>query len=168
MEMKPEELIKYVYAEEQQDPQTRFLKCRKKGIVQARQRSMYLLKYFFPVMTWDSVGFYFCQKHDGAIHAYNQVTNYIATEKKYSDEIAKYIIVIRGRINNKLKVNCTSVTYRMDNKRAILRKTTLGYEIILKRLNHLSEFKSQVESQTLNISTEALDGIIQAYQIFNK
>ncbi|MFA5715037.1 MAG: hypothetical protein WC998_04825 [Candidatus Paceibacterota bacterium] len=166
--MEPEDLIKYVFSEERIDYELRFLKSRKRELVQARQRSIYLLHLFFPKMTWDSIAEPFGQKHDGSLHAYTQVTNYIATEKKYEQEMAKYITVIRGRISNKMKVNCTSVIYKMENKRAILRKTSLGYEITLKRLNHLSGFKSQIEQTTLNISSEALDGIFQAFKILNQ
>jgi hypothetical protein len=158
--MKPDELIKYIFEEERQDYQARTLKCRKAGLVQARQRAMYLLKFFYPQMIWEEIGQMFGQKHDGAIHAYTKVTNYIATEKRYEKEMAKYIAVLRNRITNKMKVNCVSVEYKMTNKRAILHKSDEGWIILLKRLNG-----RKVEKKHLALSDEALQGIIESYQI---
>jgi len=160
--MKPEELIKYIFEEERQDYQARALKCRKRELVQARQRAMYLLKYFYPQMIWEEIGNYFGQKHDGAIHAYTKVTNYIATEKKYEKEMAKYIAVLRNRINNKMKVNCVTVEYKMNNKRAVLLKKEDSWVITLKRLNG-----RKVEQRHLSISDEALQGIIESYKILS-
>lgn len=160
--MKPEDIIKFIFEHEQVDYELRAYKSRKGKLVQARQRSMYLVKHFFPLMTWDEVGSLFGQKHDGAIHAYNKVSSYIATEKMYSREIANYITKIRLRINKatKLKVNCTSATLKMVNRRAILKKTSLGYVITLKRLNG-----KKIEEATLNLSYEAMEGINEAYNI---
>jgi hypothetical protein len=166
--MKPEDLIKYVFREESQDYEARFIKCRKVPFVQAKQRAMWLLKHFYPKLSYNQIGTFFGGWHDMSIHACRVVNNHIATEKKYSDEMSKYILVLRDMMNAKLKINCTSVMYKMTNKRAILRKTTLGYEITLKRLNSLSGFRDQVEQTTLNISDEAMQGLIECYNILNK
>jgi len=158
--MKPEDVVKYVFSEERQDYQSRALKCRKAELVQARQRSMYLVKYFFPQMKWELVGNLFDQKHDGAIHAYNQVTNFIATEKAYQERMAKYISVLRNKQHNRMKVNCKSAEYKMINKRAILHKTDEGWIILLKRLNGRT-----VEKKHIIISNEAMIGLVESYQI---
>lgn len=160
--MEPNEIIKYIFAEERQDYQARLLKCRKRELIQAKQRSMYLIKHFNPHLRWEDVGAYFGQKHDGAIHAYNKVTNYIATEPKYSNEIARYITIIRGKINRGMKVKNNTVEYRMFNKRVILNKTDSGYIILLKRL-----VGRKVEKKYMVVSPEAMDAIINAYKILN-
>jgi hypothetical protein len=165
--MKPEDLIKYVFREEGQDYEARFLKWRDKYFVQAKQRSMWLLKHFYPAMSGNQIGAFFGQKHDGFIHARDKVTNFIATEKKYSDEMSKYIRVLRGMMNAKLKINCTSVVCKMHNKRAILRKTTLGYVITLKRLEHLSG-RDVILTNIMNISDEAMAGVVECFKILNK
>lgn len=162
--MNAEQIIKYVFASEQQDYQARGLRCRKAGLVQAKQRSVYLLRHFYPKMTWAVTGEYFGQGHDMAIYNYNKVIAFMSVDKKYSDEIMRYIKLIResGKLPN-LQVNCTSATYRMPNKRAILRKTALGYEIKLKRL-----VDRKVETRALSISAEALAGIVEAYNTLTK
>jgi len=161
--MTAEDLIKYVFKQEGQDYEARFLKCRKVPFVQAKQRSMYLLKHFFPNMSGNQIGAFFGQKHDGAIHAYYVVTNYIATEKKYEAEMSKYILILRGMMNAKLKINCTSVMYKMTNKRAILHKTDTGYIIQLKRL-----VDKKVEKKHLVLTDEAMQGLIECFNILNK
>ena len=162
--MKPEDIIKYVFATEQQDYQARALKCRKSDLVQARQRSIYLIKHFHPYLLWREVAEMFDLDHASAIHAYNKVTNYISTEKRYNDDMSRYILIIRNSTKiPALRVNCVSATYRMTNKRAILRKTALGYEIKLKRLNERT-----IETATLNLSAEAMAGIVEAYKTLTK
>jgi hypothetical protein len=160
--MKPEDLIKYVFREEGQDYEARFLKWRDKYFVQAKQRSMWLLKHFYPQMPGNQIGAFFGQKHDSFIHSYNVVTIFIATEKKYSDEMSKYILVLRGMMNAKLKINCTSVTYKMLNKRAIVHKTDTGYIIYIKRLNG-----RKVESKHLVLTDEAMAGIVECFKILS-
>lgn len=161
--MKPEDLIKYVFKQEGQDYEARFLKDRNKYFVQAKQRAMWLLKHFYPNMSGNQIGAYFGQKHDGFIHSRDVVTNFIATEKKYSDEMSKYIRVLRGMMNAKLKINCTSVMYKMTNKRAILHKTDTGYIIQLKRL-----VDKKVEKKHLILTDEAMQGLIECFNILNK
>jgi hypothetical protein len=161
--MIPDDLIKFVFKEEGQDYEARFLKWRDKYFVQAKQRSMWLLKHFYPKMSGNQIGAFFGQKHDSFIHSYNVVTNFIATEKKYSDEMSKYIRVLRGMMNAKLKINCTSVMYKMLNKRAIVHKTDTGYIIYIKSLNG-----RKVESKHLILTDEAMSGIVECFKILNK
>jgi hypothetical protein len=159
--MKPEEIIKYIFDEERQDYQSRLMKCRKAGLVQARQRSMYLIKFFYPQTTWDEVGICLGQKHDGAIHAYNKVTNYIATEKKYEREMSKYITVIRGRMNNRLQVNCVTATYKMNNKRISLTKIEGdNWLVFVKKLEG-----KKIDKKHLVFTDEAINGLLEMYQI---
>lgn len=123
---------------------------------------MYLVKHFYPHLRWEDVGAYFGQKHDGAIHAYNKVTNYIATDKCYASEIARYISIIRGKIDKKMKVKDSTVQYKMFNKRVILNKTDSGYIILLKRLSG-----RKVEKKYMAVTSEAMEAIINAYKILN-
>jgi hypothetical protein len=161
--MEPEDLIRYVFKEEGQDYEARFLKCRKIPFVQAKQRAMYLLKHFYLKLSYNQIGTFFGGWHDMSIHACRVVNNHIATEKKYSAEMSKYIRVIRGKMNAKLRINCTSVAYVMTNKRAILHKTDTGYIIQLKRL-----VDKKVEKKHLILTDEAMQGLIECYNILNK
>lgn len=168
--MKPEELVKIVFSHELVDYEMRFLRNQFRMLVQARQRSAYLLHYFYPYMNLKEiakeVGY---NRHSILIYCYKTVSNGIVTDKKYEREMSKLIKLIRIRIEreNEFRKYKNVIEFKMKNKRAILRKKTLGYEIILKRLNHLDGFRSQVELQTLNISNEAMEGIMQAYQMLN-
>jgi hypothetical protein len=161
--MTQDDLIKYVFREERQDYEARFLKCRKIPFVQAKQRSMWLLNHFFPKMSGNQIGAYFGQKHDSFIHSRDVVTNFIATEKKYAAEMSKYIRVLRGMMNTKMKINCTSVMYKMLNKRAILHKTDTGYIIQVKRL-----VDKKIEKRHLVLTDEAMSAIVECYNILNK
>lgn len=161
--MNYEDLIKYVYKEERIDYELRSLKCRKRPNVQAKQRAMYLGHWFFPLLTWEKIGQPFNQKHDGAIHAYNTVCNLIATDKIYANEMSKYFRAVRRDLNRHLQVNCTSGTLKMQNKRATLRKTALGYEIKLKRLNG-----REIELSSIALSVEAMEGIVDIFEKLNK
>jgi len=162
--MKADDVIKYVFEEERQDYQARLMKCRKAGLVQARQISMYLIKYFFRDMTWDEVGICLGQKHDGAIHAYNKVSNYIATEKLYEKRISKYIQVIRGRMDNKLRVNCVTATYKMNNKRISLTKIEGdNWLVFVKKLEG-----RKIDKKHLVFTDEAINGLVEMYQILKK
>jgi hypothetical protein len=162
--MNAEQIIKYVFATEQQDYQARGLRCRKAELVQAKQRSAYLIHYFYPNLSYNAIGQMFGQKSRVAIYSYDTITGYIAIDKDYADEMNRYILIIRNSFKiPALQVNCVSATYRMPNKRAVLRKTALGYEITLKRLND-----RKVETKSLNISAEALAGIVEAYKTLTK
>jgi hypothetical protein len=160
--MIPEDLIKYVFKEERVDYELRASKSRKRELIRARQRSMYLLKHFFPKMSDKEITEPFGKDRCTSIDARDTVSNDIATDKKYEAEMSKYIRVLRGMLNAKLKINCTSVMYKMTNKRAILRKTSLGYEITLKRL-----VDKKVEKRQLVLTDEAMQGLIECYNILH-
>jgi hypothetical protein len=98
-----------------------------------------------------------------SIDARATVTNDIATDKKYEAEMSKYIRVLRGKMNAKLRINCTSVAYVMTNKRAILHKTDTGYIIQLKRL-----VDKKIEKKHLVLTDEAMQGLIECFNILNK
>jgi len=161
--MKPEDLIKYVFREERVDYELRASKSRKRELIRARQRSMYLLKHFFPKMSDSEITQPFNKDRCTSIDARATVTNDIATDKKYEAEMSKYILVLRGMMNAKLKINCTSVMYKMLNKRAIVSKTDTGYIIYIKRLNG-----RKVESKHLVLTDEAMAGVVECFKILNK
>ena len=163
--MKPDELVKFVFAQEGVDYNLRDLKLRNQEIVQARYKSMYLLHHFFPELRQREIAGIFKKDHGTVIHAYKTITNEIATNDNYSHIISNYIHQIRDMIKKGkgYKVNCKSVIFKMPNKRAILIEKPLGYVIVLKRLNG-----KKVESTSLNISRIAMKGIINAYQYLNK
>ena len=161
--MKPEDLIKYVFREERVDYGLRDSKSRKRKLIRARQRSMYLLKHFFPKMNDSEITEYFKKDRCTSIDARDTVANDIATNKQYSDEMSKYIRVLRGMMNAKLKINCTSVMYKMLNKRAIVHKTDAGYIIYIKRLNG-----RKIESKHLVLTDEAMAGVVECFNILNK
>jgi len=161
--MTAEDLIKYVFKEERVDYELRASKSRKRELIRARQRSMYLLKHFFPKMSDSEITKPFNKDRCTSIDARATVTNDIATDKKYEAEMSKYILVLRGMMNAKLKINCTSVMYKMTNKRAILHKTDTGYIIQLKRL-----VDKKVEKKHLILTDEAMQGLIECFNILNK
>jgi hypothetical protein len=161
--MTAEDLIKYVFKEERVDYELRASKSRKRELIRARQRSMYLLKHFFPKMSDSEITQPFNKDRCTSIDARATVTNDIATDKKYEAEMSKYIRVLRGMMNAKLRINCTSVAYVMTNKRAILHKTDTGYIIQLKRL-----VDKKVEKKHLALTDEAMRGLIECFNILNK
>jgi len=164
--MKPEELIKIVFKEERVDFELVKIKRQNAILVQARQRSAYLLHYFFPLMINSDIMTYFgYDRPSTVLNSYKRVTNYIATEKKYEKEMAKLIHLIRAKMERESKYRRypNTVVCKMKNKRAILYKGEEGYVIVLKRLSGRN-----IELQKLSISDEALQGIIESYQILNK
>jgi hypothetical protein len=161
--MKPEELIKIVFEFENVDLELKQFKSNKRELVQAKQRAMYMLKFFFHELTWKQCAGYFNQKHDQGIYAYTKVTDLIATDRAYEKQIARLINIIQGKLANKLKVNCVSAEFRMLNKRAILHKTDEGFIILLKRLNGRI-----IEKKHISISSDAMAGIVESYNLLNK
>jgi len=159
--MKPDDLIKLVFLYEGQDYQARHLKCRKAHIVQARQRSMYLLKFFYPRMTWTKVAGYFNMEHDVAIYTYNKITGLIAVDKHYEKDMSELINRLR-KDQIMIKNQERSSVYKMENKRVILSKTKQGYVFLLKRLNN-----DQIEIRSLSVSDEAMEAIIKMYHLIN-
>jgi hypothetical protein len=162
--MTPEDLIKYVFKQEGVYDDFYMLRkssCRKRKLVQARQRSMYLIRIFFPYLTWDAIGQFFAdgKRHDRAMHAYKTVSNFIETEKIYAKEMELYIKVLKA-MNNKIINN--SVVYKMPNKRVILSKTSNGFLILLKRLENKT-----IEKKYLNVSDEAMQAIVESYKLLN-
>ncbi len=160
--MEPGDIIRFVFKEERVDYELRASKSRKRELIRARQRSMYLLKHFFPKMSDSEITQPFNKDRCTSIDARATVANDIATNKQYSDEMSKYIRVLRGMMNAKLKINCTSVMYKMLNKRAILYKTDTGYEIQLKRL-----VNKKIEKKYLVLTDETMAGIVECFKILS-
>jgi len=157
--MKPDEIVYYVFKNEQVDYDMRKIKSGKKEIVQARYRSLYLIHYFYPELNDKALAEIFNKSRALPYHALTTVTNLIATDKQYEKEMSRYIKVIRYRIV-KLKEEGQSVQYKMPNKRVILHRTDKGYLIFIKRLNG-----KQIEKTHLSLSDEAMAAIVESYQI---
>lgn len=161
--MTPDEITKMVFSTEGLDFESRKQPARFRKDVQGRQRAMYLIKYFHPTMSYKDIGLMFGRDHATAIHACNKVTNFIATEKWYAQQMGVYILRIRRQISVPLHNKGKEVTYRMLNRRAILCKTAQGYVITLKRLRD-----SKVETRSISLSDEAMNGIIECYNTILK
>jgi hypothetical protein len=156
--MTPDEIIRDVYKHERVDYDGRMLPDRKKRHLQARQRAMYLIKYFHPIVSYYEIGRMFGKHHATVMHSCSLVTNYIATEKAYEREMGVYIHRIRRSMGLPVQKKPKSAVYKMHNRRAILHRTDRGYVITLKRLND-----RRVESQHMSLSVEAMGGIVELY-----
>lgn len=166
--MKPEELIKIVFKEERVDFELVKINSQRGVLIQARQRSAYLLHYFFPLMTNGEIMEYFGYSQPSTIiHCYKKVTNYIATEKKYEREMTKLIKLIRSKMERENKYRVLSsgvILFKMHNKRLILSLVDNVYTLQVKKLTD----EKKVATQFLTFTPEALEGITEMYTQFNK
>jgi len=164
--MKPEDIIKYVFEEEGVDFQLLKIPSRKFEMVQARQRAAYLVHYFYPFLTLSAIrDLLLYDSHATVLNCFKKVTNFIATEKKYEREMAKYITVIRKKIEraNKFTITDTAVKYKMKNKRLYLMKADGGFILHVCKLDG-----REVVKQTLSFTDEAMAGIVESYKILTQ
>ena len=166
--MKPEELIKIVFKEERVDYELVKIKRKSNVLIQARQRSAYLLHYFFPFMINSDIMVYFgYNRPSTVINSYKRVTNYIATEKKYEKEMARLIKLIRAKMEreNKYRTLPTgAIEFKMKDKRLTLKLDDNIYTLQVKKLTE----EKKVATQFLTFTPEALEGITEMYKLLNK
>jgi len=92
------DLCHYVFSEENMAWSDHALKYRKRELVIARQISMYLGRWFFPIHTDKELAEIFNQDHATSQHAFKTVRNLMFSDKEFRCKIDKYLAYIKEEI----------------------------------------------------------------------
>jgi len=158
--MNPEEIIKYVFAERNVDFELRYVMENKGRLVLAKYISMYLIDWFYPTTSREQQSNYFGYKEKASASAgIKKITQEMQYSKDLRRDMDKYLLHIRSRIDKK-RISGSKVSIKLENKRVILKKTSLGYDLTIKRL-----MNRQIETRQIVLSGEVIECIADAYKI---
>jgi hypothetical protein len=96
--MKYEDLAKYVFAMERVDWELHNYKSRKRELVQARQMSIYLANWFWPLMNEKELVSIFEQSRSLAYNSLKSIKSQLYSDKNFRPKIEMYIRHIRAKI----------------------------------------------------------------------
>jgi len=96
--MEYKELAKYVFAMERVDWELHSYKSRKRQLVQARQISIYLANWFWPLMPDRELTELFNQDHCMVHHTLKSVKSLLFSDKDYRAKMDRYLRDISNKI----------------------------------------------------------------------
>lgn len=162
--MKPEDIIRYIFKERNIDIELRYVMDNKDKIVLSKYISMYLIDWFYPSTSRQELSEYFGYKaKSNSSSGIRKISQNMRFNKELRRDMDKYLIYIKSQIEGKKQIVGSKVSIKLDNKRVILKKTSLGYDLTIKRL-----LNRQIETRQITLSGEVLECIANAYQILNK
>lgn len=164
--MTPEDIIKFVFKHEVVDLELKDVAKKKRKPAWARYISIYLINWVYPQYSQNEVMKYFPALNRSAFsQALKVIKNEMRFNNNFNRKIGMYIDQL-SRLNNDIRpfvVNGGVVTRKLLNRRITLKKHIQGYSISIKRLH-----EGKIEEKNLSLTEEAMDSLMDAYNILRK
>ena len=142
--MTPIEIAKYVFREEGVNWEWHGSKKKYGNVVQAKQRSMWLIRQICPKMTFREIGKIFSTDSSNVITACKRINNYIETSKCDMQVMSSYYKEITGE-----EIESTTVSKSGDN-----------YLLAIKSLKN-----GKIIQEKLEISDKVFKIIVHEYKM---